>query len=169
VPSNFETSLERRAFQRFDVECSVRYRVIAVEVSGSGKTVNISRSGVLLAIDRSLCAGLRVEIEMDWPAKAPVDVSFKLVIKGRIVRSMKNGIALVAIKISWYGFRAEVPQPDKSALPRKFAHDISCIPCRTVFNLTVGIRHSRRSTRWRCAAFDLPFSPIDTSFRPVRP
>jgi hypothetical protein len=52
---------ERRAFQRYSIERGVHYRVIGIEISGSGKTVNMSRGGVLLAIDRVLACGLSVE------------------------------------------------------------------------------------------------------------
>jgi hypothetical protein len=111
VSSNSATNLERRAFQRFGIECDVRYRVMGIEVFGNGKTVNVSRCGALLAIDRLLSAGLAVEVEMDWPAKMADGGSLKLVLRGQIVRSEKNGVALAAMKISWYRFITEVHRP----------------------------------------------------------
>jgi len=98
---------ERRASQRFRIECNVRYRIVGQDVFeefGSGKTVNISSGGVLLATDRVLSPGLRVEVEVEWPVKLDNRVSMKLVIVGRVVRSKKNDVALAAVKITRYTF-----------------------------------------------------------------
>jgi hypothetical protein len=99
---------ERRASQRFPVVCDVRYRVIglgAFEGFGSGKTVNMSSSGILLAVDDDLSPGSRIEIEMDWPFKREEAVSQKLIIMGQIVRSEKSAVALAGVKISRHTFQ----------------------------------------------------------------
>ena len=101
---------EGRGFQRFRIECDVQYRVIGNDVSGSGKTLNMSRSGVLLAIDRLLSPGLRVEVQIDWPVRAAGRVPMKLVIKGRIVRSQKNHVVVAGMTISWYEFHTVADQ-----------------------------------------------------------
>jgi hypothetical protein len=75
-----------------------------MEVFGSGKTVNMSRSGVLLALDRVLTPGLRVEVVVDWPVSLADGVPLKLIVKGHIVRSQKNDGALVGMAIGWYAF-----------------------------------------------------------------
>jgi len=95
---------ERRAFQRYGIEHGVHYRVIGIDVSGIGKTVNMSRGGILLAMDRVLACGLSVELEVDWPVRFADEDQVKLVIKGKIVRSKKNGVALVGLTIAWYEF-----------------------------------------------------------------
>jgi hypothetical protein len=97
---------ERRAFQRYGIEHNVHYRVIGIEISGSGKTVNMSRGGILLAIDRILPHGVSVELEVDWPVRLADEVPVKLVIRGKIVRSKKNGGALVGVTIAWYEFQS---------------------------------------------------------------
>jgi len=101
---------DRRGFQRFRIECDVQYRVIGVDVSGSGKTLNMSRNGALLAIDRLLPPGLRVEVEIDWPVRLAGRVPMKLAIKGRIVRSQKNHVVVAGMTISWYEFRTVADQ-----------------------------------------------------------
>jgi hypothetical protein len=93
---------ERRAFERYDIEHGVHYRAIGIEISGSGKTVNMSRGGILLAIDRILPYGLSVELEVDWPVRLADEVPVKLVVRGKIVRSKKNGALLAGVTISWY-------------------------------------------------------------------
>ena len=95
---------ERRAFQRYVIECSVHYRIIGVDISGSGKTVNISRGGILLAIDRILPDGMNVELEVDWDVRLAHEDQVKLVIRGKIVWSKKNGVALTGVTIAWYEF-----------------------------------------------------------------
>jgi hypothetical protein len=103
---------ERRAFQRFQIEHGVRYRVMGIEITGNGKTVNISRGGALLAIDRILPHGLSVEVEVEWPVRLADEDPVKLVIRGKIVRSKKNGVALVGVTIAWYEFH---PVSDQTA------------------------------------------------------
>src|SRR5260370_11042032 len=95
---------ERRACARFPIVRDVRYRVVGVEVFSRGKTVNMSSGGMLLAIDRVLSPRLLVEVEVDWPVKLADQVSMKLVVRGRIVRSEKNDVALARLKISRYTF-----------------------------------------------------------------
>lgn len=95
---------ERRAFQRYHIEHGVHYQVIGSEISGSGKTVNMSRGGVLLAIDRILPRGMSVEVQVDWPIRLADEDPVKLVIRGTIVRSKKNGVAFAGVTISWYEF-----------------------------------------------------------------
>jgi hypothetical protein len=88
--------------------CDVRYRVIghgSFEGFGRGKTVNMSSSGLLLAVDHNLSPGARIEIEMDWPFKREEGVSQKLIIMGQIVRSEKSTVALAGVKISRHTFQ----------------------------------------------------------------
>jgi hypothetical protein len=94
---------ERRSSQRFLIECDVRYRVLKIEEFGSGKTVNMSASGILITTDRVLSPGLLVEVEIDWPVKAADGVPLKLFVQGQIVRS---NVALASVKILRYTFPA---------------------------------------------------------------
>jgi hypothetical protein len=66
--------------------------------------VNISSSGVLVAIDRVLSPGLRVEVEVDWPVKLDDGVSIKLVVSVRVVRSKEDDVPLAGMKIVRYAF-----------------------------------------------------------------
>jgi hypothetical protein len=99
---------ERRVSQRYPIELNVRYRVTrgqAVGLSGKGKTVNMSRRGILLATDRLLVPGSLVRLELDWPIQRN-DVSLNLEIGGQIVRSETGAIALAGLKILRHGFHA---------------------------------------------------------------
>ena len=99
---------ERRAYPRFLIECNVHYRIVGrggFEPSGVGRTVNMSRSGLLLTTDRVLPPGSQIQIEMDWPVKRERGVSQKLLIVGKIVRSEKRTNPLAGVKISQHAFQ----------------------------------------------------------------
>jgi hypothetical protein len=99
---------ERRTSLRFPIECDVHYRVIGrgtFEGFSSGKTVNMSGNGILLTADRMLSPGLPVEVEIDWPVRRTDGAPLKLVVRGRIVRSEKNDVALAGVRISRYTFQ----------------------------------------------------------------
>ena len=72
----------------------------------------MSRGGILLAIDRVLAWGLSIELEVDWPVRLADENPVKLVIKGKIVWSKKNGVALAGVTIGWYGFHPVLPSSD---------------------------------------------------------
>jgi PilZ domain-containing protein len=74
------------------------------DVSGTGRTVNISSGGILIVTDRPLSRGMRLEIEVDWPVIAADEGSLKLSIQGQIVRSKKNDVALAGVKILSHTF-----------------------------------------------------------------
>jgi hypothetical protein len=72
--------------------------------------LHMSRSGVLLAIDRLLSPGLRVEVVVDWPVELAGKAPLKLVIKGRIVRSEENDVTVAGMTISTYEFHTASEQ-----------------------------------------------------------
>lgn len=74
------------------------------DVSGTGRTVDISSGGILIVTDRPLLPGMRLEIEVDWPLITTDEGSLKLSIQGRIVRSEENDVALAGVKILRHTF-----------------------------------------------------------------
>jgi len=72
------------------------------EEMGTGRTVNISSSGVLFTTQQPLFPGLRLELSVSWPAQLDNKCPLKLVARGRIVRSEPGK---VAIEIQQYEFR----------------------------------------------------------------
>lgn len=102
-----KTITDRRSADRFPIERELRYKVLnkrAPEEAGSGKTINISSSGILFAADRILRPGRRVELAVSWPAKLNEKCALKLVARGKIVR-FEDGKA--AIEIQQYEFRTQ--------------------------------------------------------------
>src|SRR5215467_12174343 len=100
-----KTPPERRQSIRFPIECEVRYKVLNTRgdrVSGCGKTVNISSSGVLFFSEHDLPTGTRLEVSIGWPVLLNEKCSLNLVIQGRVIRRMTNQ---TAVQIQHYEFR----------------------------------------------------------------
>jgi hypothetical protein len=102
-----QSSAERRKTDRFPIERDVRYKVLnkrTGEEGGSGKTINISSSGVLFSTDQILLPGRRLEVAVSWPAQLNAKCALRLVARGRVVR-FEDGKA--AIEIQQYEFRTQ--------------------------------------------------------------
>ncbi len=100
-------SSDRRASDRFPIEREVRYKVLSkrsADEAGSGKTVNMSSSGVLFTAQHFLIPGKRVEVSISWPAQLNNTTNLKLVARGRVVRC-EDGQA--ALEIQQYEFRTQ--------------------------------------------------------------
>jgi hypothetical protein len=103
--SDHKTTSDRRGTDRMDIEQDVRYRVLnkrEPELEASGKTVNISSSGVLFTTDQNLVPGRRMELSINWPAQLDNKCALKLVARGRVVR-LEGGRA--ALEILQHEFR----------------------------------------------------------------
>jgi hypothetical protein len=104
---------DRRCKRRFGIEQGLRYKLLygnRVAESGSGRTLNISSSGVWFKTEGALSTGLPVELSMSWPARLNDVCPMKLVIYGCVVRSDPEGTALA---IERYEFRTQ----GSSAIP----------------------------------------------------
>lgn len=98
---------ERRRSSRFPIEREVRYRTLNQRseiLSGIGKTLNISSSGVLFTTEHELPVGTRLEISISWPAQLNERCSLNLVARGRVSRLTKGQLAL---QIQQYEFRTQ--------------------------------------------------------------
>ena len=102
---NFGGPLDRRENSRFPVREEVRYRVLQSKVgqlSGAGKTVDISSGGILFTTSERLQPGRLIEISVNWPARLDGTCALQLVATGRVVRSDKN---TAAVRIERYEFK----------------------------------------------------------------
>jgi hypothetical protein len=98
---------DRRGSSRFPIEREVRYKVLnrkgEPEV-GTGRTINMSSSGLLFSAEQVLMPGRRLEVSVAWPAQLNNSCPLKLVARGRVVR-YDSGAA--AIEIQHYEFRTQ--------------------------------------------------------------
>jgi hypothetical protein len=99
----FTFSSERRWHRRFPLALAVQYRLLGKgERSGSGKTCNISSSGVFFEVaEREPFSG-SIELIVNWPCVLDGACALKLLMKGRVVRNEGWGIA---IESNQYEFR----------------------------------------------------------------
>jgi hypothetical protein len=98
---------ERRGADRFPIEQEIRYRAVTrrqQEDGGSGKTVNMSSSGILFETDEGLAPGRQLEVSVAWPAQLNNRTALKLVARGRVVRVAER---MAALEIQHYEFRTK--------------------------------------------------------------
>ena len=97
-------SSDRRSSVRVPVNLEVRYSVAgrrgAVE-TGSGRTIDMSSSGLSLTADRPLPIGQKLDLSINWPFQLDGD-QLQLIASGVVVRT--SG-AVTALRIERYELR----------------------------------------------------------------
>jgi hypothetical protein len=82
-------SSESRAKLRFLLNLELRYRVASagepVE-NGSGRTIDLSSSGLSFTSDTPLSIGQNLDLFIDWPIQLDGGVQLQLVVSGVVVR-----------------------------------------------------------------------------------
>jgi PilZ domain len=97
--------IERRSKRRFVMEREIRFRVLdqdKIIAAGSGKTFNLSSSGVAFATEHEVPAGSFVELSIAWPALLENRCPLQLIGFGRVLRSVQGRVATT---IEQYEFR----------------------------------------------------------------
>jgi hypothetical protein len=98
---------ERRMKRRFLIDQEVRYKMLygqRIAETGTGRTVNISSSGVWFSTENMLTSGMPIELSMNWPILLNDVCPMKLMIYGCVVRSNERG---AAVAIERYEFRTQ--------------------------------------------------------------
>ncbi|PWT98131.1 MAG: hypothetical protein C5B51_30100 [Terriglobia bacterium] len=101
---------DRRESSRFPVKEEVRYRVLqskTVQMTGAGKTLDMSSGGILFTTNEPLQPGRLVEISVNWPARLDGTCLLQLVATGRVVRSDAGA---AAVRIERYEFKTRASQ-----------------------------------------------------------
>ena len=96
---------ERRASIRFALTLEVDYTVSDHRVpvkTGTGRTVDLSSSGLSFTADRPPITGQTLKASIDWPVLLDGKTRLQLVMSGVVVRT--NGPA-VALRIERHEFR----------------------------------------------------------------
>ena len=99
--------VDRRHGQRFPLRMDVTYRIFLPENGrilsrGEVKTVDISRTGVLLNTTESWPPGADAELVVEWPSITENVAALQLRLVGAVVRTDARGMA---VKIVRYGFK----------------------------------------------------------------
>ena len=96
---------EHRANRRYPIAMWLQYKLIAkdgVQRVGLGRTINISRRGVLFESEDSMPTSGRMELVLNWPIPLQGICALKLIVRGRILRRQEKTVAL---KIEFREFR----------------------------------------------------------------
>jgi hypothetical protein len=102
---------DRRGTLRFPVNLELRYSVVGqrspVE-NGSGRTIDMSSSGLSFTYDTPLSIGQTLEVSIDWPVLLDGGVQLQIVASGVVVRTTG---AVTAIRIERHDFRTRRAGP----------------------------------------------------------
>jgi hypothetical protein len=88
---------DQRSNHRYPVEVALEYRVVLPNdkvVAGVGGTINLSSCGVLFQSERSLPAGVTIELTIAWPARMNNIAGLNLHAFGKTVRTQGNRTAV---------------------------------------------------------------------------
>ena len=106
---------DRRTNDRFPLENALRYRFLGARdpaPAGTGQTLNMSSTGILLKVESTLPVGQKIEVSVDWPAQLNDHCGLKLVALGKVVRSSAEQ---AAVSIDKYDFRTRATKALKLA------------------------------------------------------
>ena len=97
-------AVERRIAVRYTLELGVRFRSLSQTspFSGTGRVINASRGGVLVASLDTIRVGAQVEMTIEWPFLLDGRIPLQLIASGRILR---RGASDFAATIERYVFR----------------------------------------------------------------
>jgi hypothetical protein len=103
--ATIENMADRRGNSRFPVREEVRYRVLnakSLNLTGVGRTLDISSGGILFTTEERLPMGKLVEVAVNWPARLGGSCGLRFVVVGRIVRAEDDK---AAVRIEHYEFK----------------------------------------------------------------
>jgi len=109
---------ERRASTRFPLALDVRYFLSCLgrpTEMGSGRTIDLSRSGLRFTADGSLEIGQKLDVALDWPVLLDGGLQLQLHISGVVVRASGTEIAL---RIQRHEFRTRHVGPKATSLQK---------------------------------------------------
>jgi len=100
---------ERRAARRFPIELELDYRATGRRdrrFTGTGKTTNISSTGILFRTEHELEPDTNIEASISWPVRLHQTVPLKLRVRGRVVRSESGTVGVEIQKYDFHTARA---------------------------------------------------------------
>jgi hypothetical protein len=100
-----QISGDRRSKKRYALDLALTYRVLRkyrVMATGSGRTSNMSSSGLAFVTNDTFHVATYVELSISWPVLLNDNCLLKLIVEGTVVRS---GGTSTAIRIKRHEFR----------------------------------------------------------------
>ena len=101
---------ERRMKVRYPLELTVQYQTMGLQIplSGSGQTLNLSSSGMLITTEHELPEGCHLKVTVEWPTLLNGKTALQLVTTGKVVRKQN---AALGITFDHYQFRTRKQKP----------------------------------------------------------
>lgn len=96
---------EQRLRRRYALKLDVQYKLLNdghVLCRGSGRTVNISSTGILFETSDLLPVRNPIELAIDWPMLLDGACQLKIIVQGSVLRSDERG---TAVEITRHEFR----------------------------------------------------------------
>jgi hypothetical protein len=109
-----QISGDRRSKKRYVLDLALTYRILQqyrVIATGSGRTSNMSSSGLAFTTNETFNLATYVEVSICWPVLLYDNCLLKLVVEGTVVRS---GGTSTAIRIKRHEFRTQRRFPSVS-------------------------------------------------------
>jgi hypothetical protein len=106
---------EQRRSARYLLELTLQFKSSyrrKTVVSGTGRTLDISSSGLLFVSDQQLKPGMKVELSINWPVKLHGETALQLVVRGIVVRVVGSA---TAIRMKQRDFHTRRTVPEKYA------------------------------------------------------
>jgi PilZ domain len=100
-----EIAGERRGDRRYGIQLDLKWKLVRrrrVLDTGTGRTLDLSSSGVLFNAGRALPEGLNVELSIAWPVLLHNVAPLQLTVAGRIVRCEGR---IIAVQMVQHEFR----------------------------------------------------------------
>ena len=97
---------DRRSERRYSIALKLGWKSIQrgrIVATGSGTTIDLSRTGVLFVSERPLSVRTKVELSISWPATSDNSGPLELVVTGQVVRIVGNR---TAIRKTQHSFRS---------------------------------------------------------------
>jgi hypothetical protein len=104
---------ERRGDRRYALQLELKWKLVRrrrVLETGTGHTLDLSSSGILLDAGRHLPQGLNLELSVSWPVLLHNVAPLQLSVSGRIVRSDGHRAAIQMVQ---HEFRTAGVAPDQ--------------------------------------------------------
>jgi hypothetical protein len=111
---------DRRSRVRFPLDLAFSYRTLDRQFRyGTGRTLNISSTGVLAESPDLVATGTTVELTVEWPAQLHGWIPIYLVMTGRVVRCEASLFAVAAHRLQLVpGHPADAPGAPVRSRPR---------------------------------------------------
>jgi hypothetical protein len=112
--------LERRSKVRYPITMYLRYHSIDRNKTthGLGRLVNMSTGSILVASERHVPVGKRLEVNINWPLLLDGVVPLQLVADGKVVRSDESSFALKLTHCEFRTMRRDIHSaPEEHGIP----------------------------------------------------